>query len=223
MTGKCEIILKLSVWAKIIFKKKLKICYLFRKNPADGSCFFTFYSAPFWVMRPNIRLAGNNGWNQITNLIADSIGTGGKRQMPRYRLLLFPSSSAPERHFYTLNMDLVSTCVVYTYPYVFGPPGSGSVSPRYGSGNFYHHAKMVRKTLIPTVLWLLYDLLSLKNDVNVPSKSKEKNLEKNGFWLAFWRSRTKLAGSGDGCGSIGQRQGSADPDPYQNVMDPQHW
>ncbi len=28
-----------------------------------------------------------------------------------------------------------------------------------------HQAKIVRKTLIPTVLWLLYDFLSLKNDV----------------------------------------------------------
>jgi hypothetical protein len=28
-------------------------------------------------------------------------------------------------------------------PHVFGPPGSGS---------FYHHAKIVRKTLIPTIL-----------------------------------------------------------------------
>jgi hypothetical protein len=30
---------------------------------------------------------------------------------------------------------------------------------------------------------------------------------------------TKIAGSG----SIGQRHGSADPDPHQNVMDPEHW
>jgi hypothetical protein len=30
-------------------------------------------------------------------------------------------------------------------PRVFGPPGSGS-------GSFYHHAKIVRKTLIPTIL-----------------------------------------------------------------------
>jgi hypothetical protein len=43
-------------------------------------------------------------------------------------------------------------------PYVFGPPGSGSgsVSRRYGSvsgsGPFYPQAKIVRKTLIPTVL-----------------------------------------------------------------------
>jgi hypothetical protein len=26
-----------------------------------------------------------------------------------------------------------------------------------------------------------------------------------------------------GSGSIGKRNGSADPDPYQNVTDPQHW
>jgi hypothetical protein len=42
----------------------------------------------------------------------------------------------------------------------FGPPGSGSTSQRYGSGScsgsgsgsFYHHAKIVRKTFIPTIL-----------------------------------------------------------------------
>jgi hypothetical protein len=45
----------------------------------------------------------------------------------------------------------------------------------------------------------LFDFLSLKNDVNIPSES--------------------------GSGSISQRHGSADPDldPHQNVMDPQHW
>ena len=41
-------------------------------------------------------------------------------------------------------------------PHVFGPPGSESrsTSQRYGSGSgsFYHHAKIVRKTLIPTIL-----------------------------------------------------------------------
>ncbi len=37
-------------------------------------------------------------------------------------------------------------------PHVFGP--SGSISQRYGSGSgsFYHHAKIVRKTLMPTIL-----------------------------------------------------------------------
>jgi hypothetical protein len=59
-------------------------------------------------------------------------------------------------------------------PYVFGPPGSGSgsSSQRYGSGfgfgsgSFYHQATIVRKTLIPSVLWLLFDFLSMKNYVN---------------------------------------------------------
>jgi hypothetical protein len=39
-------------------------------------------------------------------------------------------------------------------PNVFGPPGSGSISQRCGSGSgsFYHQAKIVRKTLILTVL-----------------------------------------------------------------------
>ncbi len=68
-------------------------------------------------------------------------------------------------------------------PHVFGPPGSGSgsASQRYGSGSgsgsFYHHAKIVRKTLIPSSLRLFLTFLSLKNDVNVPSKSnKQKKL-----------------------------------------------
>jgi hypothetical protein len=38
---------------------------------------------------------------------------------------------------------------------------------------------------------------------------------------------TKIAGSGSESGtesgSTIQRHGSADPDPHQNVMDPQHW
>ncbi len=34
---------------------------------------------------------------------------------------------------------------------------AGSFSLSYESGSFYHQAKIVRKNLIPTVLWLLYD------------------------------------------------------------------
>jgi len=43
-----------------------------------------------------------------------------------------------------------------------------------GSGSFYNQAKIVRKTLIPTVLRLLYDFLSVKNDVNVASKRNQQ-------------------------------------------------
>ncbi len=48
------------------------------------------------------------------------------------------------------------------------------------SGCFYHRAKMVRKTLTPTVLWVRYDFLPLEYDENVPAKSNEqKNLRYN--------------------------------------------
>jgi hypothetical protein len=67
-----------------------------------------------------------------------------------------------------------------------------------------------KKTLILTVLRLLYDFLSLKNNVNIPSKSKK---ERN-FVVKFLKVIT-------GSGSVNQRCGSSDP--YINVMDPQHW
>ncbi len=68
-----------------------------------------------------------------------------------------------------------------------------------------HQAKIVRKTLIFNVLCHLYDFLSLKNDVNVPSKSNSKKRP------------------GSEYGSVSQWYGSADPDPYQNMTDPQQW
>ncbi len=50
-------------------------------------------------------------------------------------------------------------------PYVYRPPGSGSISTWYGSGfgsgSFYHQAKIGRKTFLATILCLLYDFLSL--------------------------------------------------------------
>ncbi len=112
-------------------------------------------------------------------------------------------------------------------PHVFGPcgSGSGSTSQRYGSGSFYYKAKIVKKTLISTVLWRLFDLLPLKNYVKVPSKSNvEKIFFKLVFWLASWRSMMKIEGSRSASGSISQRHGSADPDPdlHKNVMNPQH-
>ncbi len=64
------------------------------------------------------------------------------------------------------DMQVSSTSVADPEPnpdpdsHVFGPPSPGS---------FYHKAKIVRKTLISTVLRLLFDFLSLKNYVSVPS------------------------------------------------------
>ncbi len=68
--------------------------------------------------------------------------------------------------------------------HVFGPPGSINTRYKSGSGgSFYYQAKIVRKTLILAVLWLLYDFLFFKNDVNVASKSKNQKYlgEKNHF------------------------------------------
>ncbi len=48
---------------------------------------------------------------------------------------------------------------------------------------------------------------------------------KNTSFLLESLSMTKIAGSGSESESISQKHGSAgpDPDPYQNVMDPQYW
>jgi hypothetical protein len=53
---------------------------------------------------------------------------------------------------------MTSSKISVADPDVFVPPGSRSVNTRYesGSGFFYHHAKIVRKTLVPIVLWTFY-------------------------------------------------------------------
>ncbi len=76
---------------------------------------------------------------------------------------------------------------------------------------YYHQAKIVRKTLIPTALLLLFDFLSLKNYVNVRSKS---NKQKNFFLFVFVGILKVNAGSG----SISRRHRSADPDPRNSDL-----
>jgi hypothetical protein len=61
------------------------------------------------------------------------------------------------------------------------------------------------------------DFLSLKNDVNAPVPSKSNKQKK---FLKLVRSMTKIERSDSG--SLSQRHGSADPDPHQNGMDPEH-
>ncbi len=50
-------------------------------------------------------------------------------------------------------------------------------------------------------------------------KDKQKNLEKKLVFCWHLEGLKKIAGSG----SISQRHGSADLDPYQNVMEPKHY
>ncbi len=54
-------------------------------------------------------------------------------------------------------------------PYVFGPPGSGSVIILYGSGSFYQQAKQESPDFILFCDFFL-TFLSLKTDVNVLKK-----------------------------------------------------
>ncbi len=79
-----------------------------------------------------------------------------------------------------------------------------------------HQAKIVRKTLIPTVLWFLFDFISLKNYICKCTFKKQENFL---FKIVFcWR----LEGAGSGSGYISHRYGSTDLDPYQIVTDPQN-
>jgi hypothetical protein len=81
------------------------------------------------------------------------------------------------------------------------PPGSkcGYIIQRCGSGSFYHHAKIIRKTCF----MILFDFLSLKNYVNVPSKSRYKH--KNIFLVFGWHFE-------------GQQQEKQDPDPNPDPL-----
>ncbi len=84
-------------------------------------------------------------------------------------------------------------------PYVFGPPGSGSVIILSGSGSVIFVRTRLRnkkkkvKTLISAVKWLLNDFLSLKTaEVNVLTESSKQNkLEKINFLLASWKYNDK--------------------------------
>jgi hypothetical protein len=51
-------------------------------------------------------------------------------------------------------------------PYFFRPPGSGS---------FHHRAKIYKKNLDFNFLGTSYDFISLKIDINAPSKSNKQN------------------------------------------------
>jgi hypothetical protein len=77
-------------------------------------------------------------------------------------------------------------------------------------------------------LRLFINFLSLKTDESVSSKSNKqtKKLRKKHVVFIFWTSwqpLTKKAGSGFRAGSLCQWYGFADPDPHQNVTDPQHY
>ncbi len=94
------------------------------------------------------------------------------------------------------NSDIVYSSIPESDPFVFGPLvcESGSVIYSYvsgsGSRSLHQQVEKWRKTFISTVLYRFYNFLSVKNDINVPSKRNEhKNLRNKLFLLASWRSR----------------------------------
>ncbi len=114
-----------------------------------------------------------------------------------------------------------------TDPHIFGPPGSGSISQRYGIRirlliriRNLLSCKNSKKNLDSYYFVILFDFFIFEKWCKCTLKSNvQKNCVKISFLLASWRSLTKIAGSG----SISQRHGSADPDPPQNVLDSQRW
>jgi hypothetical protein len=64
-------------------------------------------------------------------------------------------------------------------------------------------------------------LFICEDDVNVPSKSNKQNiLENKIIFVGLLKGTDEKTGSGARAGCVCQRYGSSDPDPYQNVTDP---
>jgi hypothetical protein len=105
-------------------------------------------------------------------------------------------------------------------PYVFGPPGSrsGSIIQRYGSALLSSY-KNSKKNLDSYCFVILFDFLSLKNDVNLPSKSNKNFFVKIKFFVGILKvndenSRIRIHQSetwirGSGSGSTPKCHGSA--------------
>jgi hypothetical protein len=69
------------------------------------------------------------------------VQAAGEANSPQQRI------SSSSKHEFSSHFSSVAA----PDPYVFGPPGSGTISTRYGSGSFFE-AKIVRKLLLSTVL-----------------------------------------------------------------------
>ncbi len=66
----------------------------------------------------------------------------------------------------------------------------------YGSRTFHQQVRKERKTLISSILWLLFEFLSLKTDikVNVPSKVKSKKTPGKKLFVGISSATDKKAG-----------------------------
>ncbi len=133
-----------------------------------------------------------------------------------------PSSLPPRRSFLFVSQVKMKSSI--PDPDVFWPPGSasGSVIYLHGSGSckdpdpFINKQKTKKKLdfyCFVTSLWLF-----ICEEWCKWTFKKDKHNKKN-FLLASWSHWRKRSGSG----AVSQRLESEDPDPYQNVTDPEHW
>jgi hypothetical protein len=191
--GTAKLLLKSLVWHNIC--KCTRVPYRIKKNFWDQtalrmnflpiipfiSIFFHLLCYCMWtvlkvsVFQIRLNLMGPRSWYMPlaecwsgSGLMINAVFTGSR------------TTPGPPRENPTRKIRFLSIFGSVADPHVFGPPGSGSIIQRYRSGSFYYQAKVVRYTFIPAVLWLLFELLSLKNVVNVPSKSNGRR-KKNFF------------------------------------------
>jgi hypothetical protein len=131
-------------------------------SPTEGSAQFNNINYRLTFQRRFSYLVSGTAWTARLYLLTPRIlYSEAYRQARAYTRAFFSTS----RHRWPVFAD-PDPDPDPSDPHVFGPPGSGSgsISQRYGSGSgsFYHQVKIVRKTLFPTALWLLFDFLSLK-------------------------------------------------------------
>jgi hypothetical protein len=88
--------------------------------------------------------------SKMRSMVARGSSSGG------VAALLGRRFSVTAEEYRSSLISVVDPALLRIHPYVFGPPGSGSISQIYGSGSFYHQTKIVRKRFIPTVLYVLY-------------------------------------------------------------------
>jgi hypothetical protein len=100
----------------------------------------------------------------VSPITGDMRGGGGGRARnqiirPRESLVLYKSFNTLWFRPFGFRSDTTGVRQCSGSVLVFWPPGS--VSQRYvsGSGSIHHQAKIIRKTFISTVLWLLCDFI----------------------------------------------------------------
>jgi len=113
----------------------------------------------FWIHWSHLGRAVNRSQARVEVRLAVDLVTLARQRPAKETIMYFLFSR--RKAIIKLQCKNTSVVVPDPDPYVFGPPGSasGSVSHKYGPGSFHHQAKIVRKNLISTDLWLLYDFL----------------------------------------------------------------